>query len=272
MIAKLKQFVKKQFQEKSQNNSAELSLAEKQKAAYVPTILPSKNPYIIDKDDIQVSIVNYNLNSASNKLKKLFSTQFNFVEVIDSGSKEKDPGFILFDNIYYSGLFNESVKLTQKNNKKWLFLICSDVELTPENFSKLSTTFQLPQSWESIGVYAPSSTGRSHQFCKNYQTNNLRIVPMVEGFCFMAHMDVLKEIYPVDSTVNLLGWGIDVLKGYFTHQQNRYCVIDDTCEVHHPDDCGYENIQADQQMIQYFQTFGDGLKQYIHKELPWMNY
>ena len=73
----------------------------------------------MDLNKILVCITNHNDNDNAKKLKKEFSEHIDTI-IIDSGSNEKLDEFDLnFDNLYYSGLYNESVNQCLIRNKEY---------------------------------------------------------------------------------------------------------------------------------------------------------
>jgi hypothetical protein len=218
------------------------------------------------RNKIQVCIINHEKNENARKLRDLFSRDFDCV-VLDSGSSEKDESFVLLDNIYYSGLFNRAVEETQANRKEWLFLICSDVEIEESEYWKIARRMENQSQFIDVGVYSPSSHGRSHHFCKSQHTRKMRDVPMVEGFIFMARIDILKKMYPVDLVLNKLGWGLDAMKGFLCHQNGFRCVIDDSILVYHPAESGYDGGEAMNQMKRYVDSRGIDFRNYIRSKI-----
>lgn len=214
------------------------------------------------KSSILACIVNHNFNENARKLRVLFSNDFETI-VLDSGSNKKDPSFILMDNVFYSGLFNRAVEETRSRNKEWLFFICSDVVVEDEEYCKISKRMESRELFENIGVYSPSSFGRSHDFCKNKETQSLRDVPMIEGFVFMARLNLLERMYPVDLSINKIGWGLDAMKGYLCYQSGKRCVIDDFIKVYHPLEAGYGYEDAINQMKKYIESREPDFKNYI---------
>ena len=162
----------------------------------------------------------------------------------------------------YNGLLNESIKLTMVNNKKYMFFIASDVFIDDYNalIEKILTLE------DNIYLYSPSSKGRSHPWCKNKGSSNIRDVIFVEGFIFLIHIDLLKTIYPIDTSINKFGYGIDVLFGTnaYTLLKKR-CVIDDRVEVFHNEKIGYSTGLAVQEMNNWIETLNDIQKKYIKK-------
>jgi hypothetical protein len=218
------------------------------------------------KSKVLVCIVNHNMNNEAKILRDKFSQDFDTI-VLDSGSNEKEDSFILLDNVYYSGLFNVAVEYTEKMKKTWLFFICSDVTIEDDEYWKLCRRIENEKDFSGIGVYSPSSFGRSHHFCKNKGTKKFRDVPMIEGFVFMARIDILRKMYPVNLTTNYLGWGLDAMKGYLCHSSGLRCVIDDLISVYHPTESGYNGSEAMDQMKKYIESKGIDFKNYVRREV-----
>jgi len=204
---------------------------------------------------IVCTIVNHNENENALKLKKSFSKYFDTI-VFDSDSKIKNEEFVLLANVYYSGLFNYSYKFAKEYNYDYIMFICSDVEIADDQLEIMVNNlnnFDL----DKIGVYSPSSEGRSHHYCKKQNTSGFRIVPFVEGFIFLADLKVLDNIAPIDLKTNLYGWGLDVAKGYFAKKLNKLCIIDDAVTVFHQDGTGYSMKNADKDMEKWMKSFTD---------------
>lgn len=202
------------------------------------------------------AIVNHNNNENAKLLFKTFSPYLT-TQVIDSGSTIKTPEFINLPNIYYSGLYNYAYQHAKSNNFKYLLFICSDVIVDESEAEKMFRNLRLIDL-EEIGVYSPSSTGRSHYQCKKQNENGFRIVDFVEGFFFFANMKVLERFSEIDTKLNLYGWGIDVAKGFYTKKMNLLSIIDDGVSIHHPDTTGYSINKAEEQMVSWFRMLPEG--------------
>ncbi|OFY85781.1 MAG: hypothetical protein A3F72_21645 [Bacteroidetes bacterium RIFCSPLOWO2_12_FULL_35_15] len=215
---------------------------------------------------IMCSIVNYNCNENALKLRSSLSKYFDTV-VFDSGSKIKNKKFIQLDNVYYSGLFNNAYEYARSHGYEYVFFICSDVEIKNDQVEIMVNNLNNIDISE-IGIYSPSSTGRSHFYCKKQNARGLRVVPFVEGFVFLAHLDVLKNIAPIDLNINKYGWGLDVAKGFFAKKLNKLCVIDDEVTVYHPEGTGYSDEFAEEGMWKWMDTFEDvNFKNFYTKQI-----
>jgi len=214
----------------------------------------------MDLNKILVCITNHNDNDNAKKLKKEFSEHIDTI-IIDSGSNEKLDEFDLnFDNLYYSGLYNESVNQCLIRNKEYLYFIASDVFI-----EQVSSIVEIIKNLNSdIYLWAPSSKGQSHQHCKNRNTNSYRNVAYLEGFTFLANIKVCEKFYPIDRNSNFYGYGIDILLGYYTiNEFKKLCVVDDRVEVYHREGTGYNQSTALQEMYNWFTNMDKDVLEYI---------
>ena len=192
-------------------------------------------------DDILVCITNHNNNDNAIKLKKDF---FNYFETIIIDSKSKiimDDFDVKLDNVYYTGLLNQSFKETIERNKKKCFFIASDVYIN--NISDIVEYISLLE--DDVYLWAPSSSGQSHIHCKNKNSGGVREVPYLEGFCFLSDIEVIKNLYPINTQKNKYGFGIDLLMGFNCIKLlKKKCVIDDRIEIYHREGTGYDQSKA----------------------------
>jgi len=214
----------------------------------------------MDLNKILVCITNHNDNDNAKKLKKDFSEYIDTI-IIDSGSKEEIDEFdIKLDNIYYTGLYNESVNQCIVRNKEYLYFIASDVFI-----DETSDIIEIIRNLDdNIYLWGPSSKGQSHQHCKNRNTNNYRKVAYLEGFTFLVNIDVCKKFYPVDRNSNFYGYGIDILIGYYTiNYFKKLGVVDDRVEVYHREGSGYNQNTALREMYNWFSNMNKDIFEYI---------
>ncbi len=209
---------------------------------------------------ILVCITNYNDNDNALKLKSEFSQHIDTI-IVDSGSKHQLDDFdVKLDNIYYSGLYNESVKQCIIRNKEYLYFIASDVFI--DNVDKIVNI--ISELNDEIYLWAPSSKGQSHQHCKNKNTNSYRNVAYLEGFTFLVNINVCKDFYPIDRSKNFYGYGIDILLGFITiNNFRKLCVVDDRVEVYHREGTGYNQGIALQEMYNWFGIMNEDIVSYI---------
>jgi hypothetical protein len=195
----------------------------------------------MDLKEILVCITNHNENENALYLKKIFS---NYIEtiIIDSKSNQVADEFdIKLENVYYTGLFNESFNQCSIKNKKYCFFIASDVYI--DNLENIVSIIESLE--DDIYIWAPSSKGQSHNHCKNFGSGGLREVPYVEGFLFLSNLDVMRNMIPIDLNKNKYGFGIDLLMGLnCVKRLKKKCVIDDRTEVYHKEGTGYDQSKA----------------------------
>jgi hypothetical protein len=192
-------------------------------------------------DEILVCITNHNNNENAIKLKKEFSEYFETI-IIDSKSNIVIDDFdVKLNNVYYTGLLNQSFKETIDRNKKRCFFIASDVYID----NSLEIKNFISSLDEDIYLWAPSSRGQSHLHCKNQNSKNFREVPYLEGFCFLSNVEVVKNLYPISTVKNKYGFGIDLLMGFNCIKVlKKKCVIDDRVEIYHREGTGYDQSKA----------------------------
>jgi hypothetical protein len=214
----------------------------------------------MDLNKILVCINNHNDNDNAKKLKKEFSEYIDTI-IIDSGSNEKLEDFdVKLDNLYYSGLYNESVNQCLTRNKEYLYFIASDVFI-----DQVSSIVEIISNLnDDIYLWAPSSKGQSHQHCKNKNTNGYRNVAYLEGFTFLVNINVCKKFYPINRSSNFYGYGIDILLGYYTiNDFKKLCVVDDRVEVYHREGSGYNQDVALHEMYNWFSKMKKDVIEYI---------
>lgn len=222
----------------------------------------------MNKNDILVCITNHNSNENAIALKKGFSKYLDTIIIDSKSSVIEDEFDVKLGNVYYTGLFNESVNQCRLRNKKYLFFIASDVF-----FYDYEKTVELIESLEDdIYLYSPSSKGQSHQHCKNLSSGGLREVPYLEGFCFMTHIDCCEFLHPISLERNLFGYGIDLLLGYdCVKKQRKKCVIDDRVEIYHKEGTGYNQGKALQDMYNWMgNDFDNSIREYtvLYSRVP----
>lgn len=220
-------------------------------------------------DKVLTCITNHNNNKNALHLRNRFSGYYETI-IIDSGSNSVEPEFdVKLPNVYYSGLFNESVRQCRLRGKRYLFHIASDVYI--RCFKKIYGI--VSRLSDDICIWAPSSRGQSLPHCKNKGSGQLRDIPFADGFTFLADLAICDIVYPVDRMSNKHGYGIDIILGYNCIKINRKrCVIDDRVEVHHREGSGYCQDEALKTMYRWVSsgTFDTGIKKYfiLHRRIP----
>jgi hypothetical protein len=205
---------------------------------------------------IRVVVVNHEHNAQAHELAQAFRPHAQTV-AIDSGSRLTPAEEAWFDqrlpNVHYTGLWNAAVKACDDlADHDALYFICSDVSVPDAELAvaRARRAFADPR----IGIYGASATGSSFRTMHNQGTGGLRDLPFVDGFCFAARLFLLRAIAPVDTSVNALGWGLDVHLSLCARIVGLRCVIDDGVQVSHSFGSGYGHDEAKAQWHAWLAT------------------
>jgi hypothetical protein len=178
---------------------------------------------------------NHNFNENAVVLKAFFSSQFETL-LIDSGSRDKHSAFdVCFPNIYYSGLWNEAVKLSLSRSAEWLLFCASDITIDEPN-AVLKYVVEASCN-PRIGIYTPSLDPASRAYfqeCVFRGSNTLRSVKAIEGFFFLARLEILLPLYPIPSEINLIGNRVDQFACDISFRRGHLNVVDDRWKIFHP--------------------------------------
>ncbi len=184
--------------------------------------------------EICVVVTNYEFSDNASALKSQLSRFFPTVLIDASSSIRPAETDIVIENTYYPGLWNSAVSYCLSHNFRWLFFIASDVQLTDSEL--LAFLISEASDDDTIGIYTPSlKAGSRVSFADllNRNSNSLRRTCTIEGFCFLARLDILKSIFPIDPR-NKSGWGVDIKSSFQAHSQGKYVVVDDRLQIFHP--------------------------------------
>ena len=192
------------------------------------------------------AVVNHEHTDEALKLGRAFSAHCATV-LLDSGStlnSEQRTEFTeCLPNVYYSGLLNAAVRQADSRpDEEPMLFWCSDVGV--KEHGKLVRLAEESFADPGVGVYAPSAWFSGHAQMWNKGTGTLRPVLFVEGFCFAARLGLLRKLCPVDTSVNCLGWGLDLQLGFIAHRSRYQVCVDDRIEVQHPRSTGYSTADA----------------------------
>lgn len=204
---------------------------------------------------ILCTIVNHNYSQNAETLNRVLNPCFDTL-IIDSGSDVPPKNSLKLENIYYSALLNKAYSIAKENKYSYLLFLCSDVIVTKNNavkmFERLSNI-----DLSKIGLYAPASQGNSYPFCNRKTGDNLREVPFIEGFMFLCDIAILDTLCPINTQLNLYGWGLDLAKAFYAKANNKLCVIDDAIEVEHLAGTGYSRDIAKTEMAIWIKSLND---------------
>jgi hypothetical protein len=219
------------------------------------------------KDEVLVCIFNYRHDDNAKRWVKLLNNNFT-VKVLDSGNDHIEDEFIRFDNIYYSGLINEAKKLATEKPYKYIGIICSDVEIEDKYVNVLIEKVNNLEN-EKIGIWQPGLTKQSKHtwaYKKCLDEDKTRfIVSFIDGFCYFVCAELFtNELPPIDTSVNLYGYGIDLYLSLKSNEKDFINVIDTGVRVYHPEGTGYDDAIAHQQGDAYMTSMtGKNLMDFI---------
>ena len=199
---------------------------------------------------ILICIFNYQYDNNAKRWLNLLSPYFDTV-VLDSGKMHNESLFIQFDNIYYSGLWNEMKKLYEKGNYKWVGIITSDVKIDDENANKLIKELYHLQNSINIGCWTVLGDPTGHYNRYVYALYNNQYYRTFEGFFMFINKNVLDEQPYVDTNINKYGYGLDFLSCYISNKNGLVNIVNEDIKIFHPKNKGYNASEAAYQSKQY---------------------
>lgn len=182
---------------------------------------------------ILIAVTNFDHNLNSIVLKQLFAPLYDTVLIDASSPQPLDGADYVIPNNHYPGLFNKSCELAIAGNYEFLFFIASDIEFRES--SMLHYCINAAANTEDLYLWTPSLAWDSRFAFKSTgckPSSGMRNCGAVEGFCFMARVSLLKEIYPIPSDISF-GYGIDVVLSLKAHEKG-VVAVDDRVIIFHP--------------------------------------
>jgi hypothetical protein len=212
--------------------------------------------------EVLVCVTNHDCSDNARRLRRQLGGFFETI-VIDSGSTDNGSEFdVELGNVFYPGLFNESVRQCRLRGRRFLYFIAADVQV-----DSAPAIHRIIRSLDDdVGIWAPSTRGQAHDHCRNKQSGHMRDAPYAEGYTYVVDVDLCDIVYPVDRASNTFGYGIDLLLGFnCVRNHRRRCVIDDRVEVHHREGKGYDPDAALEEMYAWAVTarFGPEVERYF---------
>ena len=199
-------------------------------------------------------IFNHNHNADAAAWAGRLSPHFDTL-ILDSGSSPRCPHplSVPLENIYYSGLMNEACRRGREGGYRWVCILTSDLEISEKNCGRLIAGMQEVSRTVNVGLYQPSTAwrGRSLPQSRCHLTGRLRSTNFQEGWFHMIRLDLMEKVCPIDTSVNLLGWGIDLALSHFARVEGLLILVDDRVRVVHPGGTGYNRDAALAQMRAY---------------------
>ena len=210
--------------------------------------------------DVLFCIFNYNCNDNSIYWSESFSPWFKTV-ILDSGSEPPcdHPSAVHLDNVYYSGLMNEAYARAVQGGYKWVVVVTSDLRISKGDVPRLAKSISKMSKAVNVGLYQPANAlkGTAHWHSMRQKPYKLRRRCFQEGWFHMVRTDILGKICPVDTSVNKLGWGLDVALSYYCLKEDLLILVDSRIPVEHPGGTGYNRAEAERQMKEWLSLIPD---------------
>ena len=213
---------------------------------------------------IEVFIFNYGRYYDAKILYDSFS-QLGYKTYLLNCESPTDPPFkatetiIKLPNIYYSGQWNEALKLAQGDV---LFLINSDVKIPKPKLVMHRMKKFYNHYGHNAGIYAPDhywtpwtydpATLETVEF-------GLKKVPATDSTLWAVSKDIAQKVGHVDLKVNHLGWGIEIVSAYHCYKEGKLVVRDYSVHCNHPENTSYNRNSADNQWRSWVPSIGLGV-------------
>lgn len=154
-----------------------------------------------------------------------------------------------FPNIYYSGQWNEALKLLDPDTDV-MFITNADVDIP--SISKLihKTKSFYSNYGDKAGVYAPNVWWTPWTFNPALLKdlgNGLREVMGTDSTIWSLSASLAHQVGPIDLSINKLGWGIELVAAYYASMQEKLVVRDYTIKCGHPRNTSYDRNAADRE-------------------------
>ena len=202
-------------------------------------------------------IFNHNKNREASAWAERLRNRFDTV-ILDSGSNPacSHPLSVTLDNVYYSGLMNEACRRAAAGGYEWVMIVTSDMEISPENTARLLDAMDMVSKSVNVGLYQPSTAwkGRSLPQSRCHFTGRMRCTNFQEGWFHLVRRDLLEKVCPIDTSLNLFGWGVDLALCHYARVNKLLILVDDRIRVVHPGGTGYNKEEALRQMRAWHAT------------------
>jgi hypothetical protein len=210
--------------------------------------------------------MNYNNNDGALLLSQQFLKHSDFVFITDSGSNDQHWLFRKTDTPFYRGNLDKASSLYLNTNCKGCLYICSDVIISEEMCDIMMN--HINNLDENILIYTPVVNGKSHSWLKK-QGNGFVDIPFAEGMIFYASDFLIESVYSIYlNGENQLGWGLDIWWAYIAkYKLGKNIVMDNDCNVYHPDGTNYNTGDANEEMKKYISTKDSGFKTFCQQIL-----
>ena len=207
-------------------------------------------------------VTNYDFSTNADDLKARLAAHFETL-LVDGGSPTAPrTADVVVPNLYYSGLWNEAVRLTLERRKPWLLFVASDVQIS--DIDLLAACIRDVLRKKSAGIYTPSlrpDSRASYQASICRGTGRMRECFVNEGFFFLARTNILSRVYPIDLQRNRYGWGVDVMACWHAYRTGHQVLVDDRVTIYHP--AAIHSIPAEQALQQQMRYMSKKGKRFL---------
>ncbi len=150
-----------------------------------------------------------------------------------------------FPNIYYSGQWNEALKLLTADV---LFITNADVHIP--DYNRLINRMQKFYDKYGSGLYAPNhywTPWTYNPLLLEDIGGGLKKVPATDSTIWSVSSSIAHKVGLIDLNINKLGWSIEVVAAYYCFLEKFPVVRDYAIKCDHPHNTSYDRGKADQE-------------------------
>jgi hypothetical protein len=191
------------------------------------------------------------------------------VTVINSEEQLNDehPGWVhLDDSAYFSAQWNKAVELFDADI---FFHIQADADF--EQFAPIFAKARSLFEKYKLGVYEPNVDYTDIRYDKTKLRpieSDVLEVPFTDCTCWFIDGELVRQLPPIDTTLNTYGWGIPRAIAALARLNGKLCVRDYNFVISHPKGRGYPSAVA----LEEFRTLASSLSPEIRDEISQGNH
>jgi hypothetical protein len=152
-----------------------------------------------------------------------------------------------YGNIYYSGLWNKALELSDADV---ILLINSDVTIFDYNRLMVRLTDFYKKHGDKAGIYAPNfhwTPWTYNPYMLEDLGDGVKKVPATDSTIWSLSTSISNKVGPMDLNINLFGWGIEVIAAYYCALEGKIVARDYGIRCAHPKATAYNRGTADRQ-------------------------
>lgn len=154
------------------------------------------------------------------------------------------------DGPYYSAHFNKASELFLKSDATHCLFVCSNI--SGDLPSVIDRVKRLPQY---IGIYTPAINDTGYEHLKP-GVKGWKNVAAAERMIFCATREVISAVFPIDTAISSLGWGIDLYMGFICRNLGLKCIVDTDVVFGYKDELQYDIRKADDELKNFIDAKG----------------